>query len=278
MPAAIAIPLALGLGTATAGVVGAKLSSGAAEDAAGLQTNAANHAADVQAQSTADALKFQEQQAENQFQNSQTTQLANYNQSKAKYGAIAGVGAQYGLNLGPMPDYVPGVDPHYDTGATPLPGSVAGSTGGTPGAPPAAPGSIAATTNPAQGGASGLPPASALANPSAWMSLVQNPTQLAQWVQSTAPGMSPSLVNYYVGKIQGQPGANATEQAGSAQYWAQKIASDPSLGGSAAPGSVNAAASPYNAMTAPTMTAPTPTTAIPVPYQPGTIAAYGARA
>jgi hypothetical protein len=95
-----------------------------------LQTGAANHAADVQDQAAQRAEAFQRQQAENEWLNSQNTQRANYDQSKARYGSIAGLAAENGLNLGGMPDYAAGIDPHYDTGATPAPGSIAAATPG----------------------------------------------------------------------------------------------------------------------------------------------------
>ncbi len=76
-----------------------------------------------------------------------------------------------------------------------------------------------------------------LSDPSAWMGLVGDDAKLTQWVQSQNPGLAPDLVQYYVGKIKGQPGANPTEQAGSANYWGGKLKSDPTTGGgSAAPG------------------------------------------
>lgn len=70
-----------------------------------------------------------------------------------------------------------------------------------------------------------------LGDPSTWMNLVRNPTQLAQWVRSgLGPNASDQLVNYYVGKIQQQPGANLNEQAGSAGYWMDKLQRDPNIG------------------------------------------------
>lgn len=62
-----------------------------------------------------------------------------------------------------------------------------------------------------------------LSSPAAWMALVRNPQQLKSWVRQNNPGISDDLANYYVTKIQGQPGANAAEQAGGAQYWTQKM-------------------------------------------------------
>lgn len=243
------------LGLIAAGTAGAtsiysaNKQAGAAEKSAQLTTDAAKYGADKQDAATQRAETFQRQQAENEWLNSQNTQKANYDQSKARYGSIAGVASQYGLNLAGMPDYAPGVDPHYTDPSTPAPGTVAGAAG----APPAATGN--------------------LADPSAWMSLVGNKQALTQWVQSgLGPTADPGLVNYYVGKIQGQPGANPTEQAGSANYWMQKIKSDPSLGGGTGTISGAAKTNPY-AMTAPLQTGVTPTTAMPTPYQPGTIGA-----
>lgn len=107
MPAAIAIPLALGAGTATAGIVGAKMQSGAAEDAASLQTQAANHAADVQAKSAADALAFQKQQAAQDLANAQAAQQGNYNQWAARQGRLSTLGQMVGLKPFQIPAYVP---------------------------------------------------------------------------------------------------------------------------------------------------------------------------
>lgn len=68
-----------------------------------------------------------------------------------------------------------------------------------------------------------------LNNASSWMNLVNNDQQLDAWVGQWIK--DPQLRAYYVGKIKGQPGANAAEQAGSASYWANKIQQDPSLTG-----------------------------------------------
>lgn len=58
-----------------------------------------------------------------------------------------------------------------------------------------------------------------LSDPNAWMNLVGDSNKLAQWVQASYPGLSPEGVQYYVQHIQEKPGANPTEQAGSAAYW-----------------------------------------------------------
>jgi hypothetical protein len=102
MPAAIAIPLALGAGTATAGIVGAKISSNAASDAAA--------AASV---SNDKALAFQKQQAENDYRNQEVARKANFDQWAAGMGAKNSVRAALGLGRITVPAYVPSVDPNF---------------------------------------------------------------------------------------------------------------------------------------------------------------------
>lgn len=131
MPAAIAIPLALGAGTATAGIVGAKLSSGAASDAADKQTQAANHAADVQAQSARDALAFQQQQAHQDFLNAQAASRGNYDQWAARQGRLSTLGQMVGSRPFVIPNYVPmqeanGVPPAPSPGAPQTTGAPVG--------------------------------------------------------------------------------------------------------------------------------------------------------
>lgn len=58
-----------------------------------------------------------------------------------------------------------------------------------------------------------------VSDPNTWMGLVGDSNKLAQWVQASYPGLSPEGVQYYVQHIQEKPGANPTEQAGSAAYW-----------------------------------------------------------
>jgi hypothetical protein len=124
MPAAIAIPLAIGAGTAAAGIGGAALSSSAAKDAAQKQTDAANHAADVQAKSAADTLAFQKQSAENDYRNQEATRRANFDQWASGMGAKNNVRAALGLGRVVVPSYVPSVDPNY--GGDPTQNTIAG--------------------------------------------------------------------------------------------------------------------------------------------------------
>lgn len=115
-----------------------------------------------------------------------------------------------------------------------------------------------------------------LSDPAAWMSLVGNDSALTDWVKGNlGTQASPDLVNYYVGKIKGQPGANAIEQAGSANYWAQKLKADPSLGGGSGSVASAATAGPVKLNYTPSMigggTSSTPTIgtlqAPPMPYR-----------
>lgn len=233
---------AIGAGAGIAGnLVGASKTAGAAKDAAKLQTDAANHAADLQSKSTAEALAFQKQQAENEWLNSQNTQRANYDQSKARYGSIAGVASQYGLNLGAMPDFAGGIDPHYDTGASPLPsGSTTPNTTGTIAGASGAPG-----VDPAKGDIAG---------------------QISAYFKSR--GVSDQETPYWVSKW-------AEFGAKDPAYFNQRLAAADIFGtGAGAPKAGTIAAA---GMTAPAMTAPAATTPIPTPYQPGTIGAYGRR-
>jgi hypothetical protein len=62
MPAAIAIPLALGAGTAAAGVIGAKIQSNGASNAAKTQANAAQQAGAYSQNATNQALNYIQQQ------------------------------------------------------------------------------------------------------------------------------------------------------------------------------------------------------------------------
>lgn len=70
-----------------------------------------------------------------------------------------------------------------------------------------------------------------LSDPATWTALTNNPQQLDSWIASQAPWMTPQLRKYYAGVIHNQPGANPTEQAGSANYYMQKFAADPNAPG-----------------------------------------------
>lgn len=228
------MPIGIGAGTAIAGIAGAGaaatgavISSKASGHAADLQTSAANHAADVQAKSAADQLAFNEQQAGITNAQTEANRKGNYDLAAARTSRLGSISEALGGPGASLPAYVP-----LPTGApSGNMGVVGPSVGQALNTPP-----TAAPAGNLQAPALGTQPASssigALSNPQAWMGLVGNDAQLTAFVQSgLGPNASPSLVNYYKTKIQGQPGANPTEQAGSAAYWLQKLKSDPSVTG-----------------------------------------------
>lgn len=186
-------------GAATAA---ANINAQAQEQIAQMNANAQKYAADLAAKSSAAGLDFSKAGAENSFQNNEVSRAGNYDQWAAAQNRIGSVGKLLGFGDRVIPAYRPGVDPQFTgSGGAPSPivnGTVPTSLGN-------------------------------LSDPNAWMGLVSDPTKLSAFVKGVAPNLSPGLVSYYVQKIQGQPGANPTEQAGSAQYWANKIASDPTL-------------------------------------------------
>ncbi len=121
-----AIALAVAGATAGSSVYAANKQTGAAKEAAGLSTDAANHAADLQSKSNADALKFQQQQAENAYQNSEVARRGNYDQWAATERRKQSVNDLLGMGPRDVPAYVQGVDPRLTgTPAAPSVGSLA---------------------------------------------------------------------------------------------------------------------------------------------------------
>lgn len=105
MPAAVAIPLALAGGSAISNVIGSKIQSGAAKDAAKTQTDAANKAAEIQAQSAREALAFQKDQAAADASRFEQTQRSNYDQWAARQGYQSSIGSMLGLPARNIPSY-----------------------------------------------------------------------------------------------------------------------------------------------------------------------------
>ena len=242
-----AVAIGVAAGTAGAGAYAANKSAGAAEHGAELTTQSANYAADTQSKSAAASLAFEQQKDREAQSQAAATQKANYDQWAARETRMNDIRASLGMPAHPIPAYVPTT------------------TAGTPGA--TTPGTTApGTTTPTAPGAGTSAPLPNLSNPSAWMALVGNDTALKSWVTSGlgSGAQTPGLVDYNVGKIKGQPGANPTEQAGSANYWLQKLQSDPNVRGGAA-----AATGPVNTLAAflPTGTASlAPRPAAQLPY------------
>lgn len=92
------------------------------------------------------------------------------------------------------------------------------------------------TTNPGQSGPSGpvMPGAGStppqpgasfgdLSDPAAWMQVAGDSNKAVQWLKSQFPDLPDEVAQYYAKVMKGQPGANATEQAGSAQYYLNMI-------------------------------------------------------
>jgi hypothetical protein len=86
-----------------------------------LQTNAANHAADSQERSQAEALAFTRANAQSAYENDEKTRRANYDQWAARERRLGAWSESLGNDPRQIPDYVPGVDPRYTAGATPVP-------------------------------------------------------------------------------------------------------------------------------------------------------------
>lgn len=123
MPALIAAPIfwaAVAGGGAT--VAAGAMASHSAGKAANQQTAAANHAADLQSKAAADTLAFQRQQAEADFQNSETSRHGNYDQWAAGQRRLQTLNDLLGLGPRDIPDYVPGIDPNL-TGGGPTTGA-----------------------------------------------------------------------------------------------------------------------------------------------------------
>lgn len=212
MPAAIAIPLALAGGTAAAGVVGSKIQSGAAKDAAASTSDAAVKAAQIQADSAAAQGKLTAQTAAdalNYSRGQSQLSLDQYNQQQTRlqpYRNLGSFALGQPLQGAPAPLTLPNLP---GTQTTPTSSTMpAGSTSGS---------------------------SANLSDPAAWMSLVGNDQALSQWVAQGLGSASqkPGLVDYYVKTIKGQPGANATEQSGSAKYYQDLFAKDPNVSGTA---------------------------------------------
>lgn len=226
--------------TAAGSAYAAHSASSGAENAAKMQTDAAKYGADKQDAAAQRAETFSRQQAENAWQNAQSTQRANYEQSKARNGSIAALGAQFGLPGMAMPDYVPGVDPHYDAGTSPLPGA------------PAAPGTVAGSTPQGQS----APVDGSAASISAFfkskgVSDTETPYWVSKWPELVARG----------------------QQLNDPNYAMKRLSQADIFGGGTGAGTVNGAANrylPYAGVTAAPLVAPN--TPIPTPYQPGTIA------
>ena len=277
MPAVLALPAfwgAVAAGTgAGAAIYGADKSSSASTQAANTQAAAAEQAAQLQKQASDATLAFEQQQAAQTRADTIASQNANFGQWTYRQNSIRpyqGTGLQAENTLAQMLGLPASSTTLPDLPSAPTYTTVNPTSSSNTSPTTSSPTSSASSSS----SSSSVPSSSSLSNPSSWMSMVNNPSQLTAWVKSVAPKMSDSLVNYYVGKIQGQPGANASEQAGSANYWAQKIASDPTLTGGSSTSNGSSSSTNASVQTSP-ITAPTPAgTGYTMPFLTNTIGSY----
>lgn len=248
------------------GFLGAGKQADAAKEAAKSQsqaamygvdktTAAAQYAADQQAKSTAEALAFQKQQAAQDQANFNSTSGANYGQWAAREGRLSSIGQALGLPARDIPAFVP--SPTLTSSQT------APISGPTP---------------------SGQQPSGNLSDPNAWMSLVGNDQALTQFVTQGlgSAAQKPGLVDYYKKVIKGQPGANPTEQAGSAKFYMDLFAKDPNVTGQPAASAATAGRAPVPATLgqAAMYSGPSATPLTPALMAPavGSLASYARRA
>lgn len=100
-------------------------------------------------------------------------------------------------------------------------------------------------TDPGQGpnvvAAGGVPSAQSatstgyITDPTQWMAIASDPAKRLAYVKSKQPGISDQKAQYFADVIGKQPGANPTEQAGSDQYYTDKINGGNGYGGPATP-------------------------------------------
>lgn len=105
MPAPVIAAIIAGGATAATGIIGSKIQSGAAKDAASAQIGGANRAADIQAQSAREALAFQKEQAAADAARFEHTQRSNYDQWAARQGYQSSIGSMLGLPARNIPGY-----------------------------------------------------------------------------------------------------------------------------------------------------------------------------
>jgi hypothetical protein len=113
MPAIAAVPLIAAAVSGGASVAGSAIAAHGSNKAAQSSIAAANHAADVEAQSQAEALAFQRQQAENTYRNTEVNRRGNYDQWAARESRLGSIGQLLGYGARPVPAYVPSVDPQF---------------------------------------------------------------------------------------------------------------------------------------------------------------------
>lgn len=213
----MSIGTAVGIGTAIAGVAGAtasiygankvsnanetaaKTTSDAATKSAQIQADAADRAAQLTSDSAKQTLDYERGQSQ--------LSLNQYNQQQARLQPYRNLG-NFALGL------------PNEAAPAPLQLPALGGSSATTGVPSTASASVP-----------NLPAGDA----TAWMKVATDPTARAQFVTGVlGTKATPQLVDYYSKVIAGQPGANATEQAGGAQFYTNLINQGVNSGGGGA--------------------------------------------
>lgn len=180
------------VGTAIASAImgGGEIASGA------MQASASENAANDQATANADALAFQKQQAEAQFQQQQATAKANYGAYAAQQGNYNQVRQELGLPPLDIPAYTPLPDPNF-TGTNAAPQGL-----------PAFPAPTRATSAPGSITPAGQPqPGAPISSPTGAGS-----TNLPTFTSTMSPAQVQQAVNQYIA-------ASGVPNTDNGQYW-----------------------------------------------------------
>lgn len=242
--------------SAGASVYGAKKQAGAATDAAKLQTDAANHSADLQDAAAKRAELYARQQAETGWQSNEHTQKANYDQwAQTQHAIMDTLGSQLGIKYA-MPDYTPGVDPHYLDSAGPMPTST--SAGPTSTAGPTAPSTTPGPAGPA---------------PSVDPSKGDLAGQISAYFKSR--GVSDQETPYWVGKWSELDARG--KELNDPSYANKRLAAADVFGGQSKTTAPATASPTLATFASPNFMKFQPAMALPMAYQPNTLGAYVGR-
>jgi hypothetical protein len=237
--------------------------------AAEISSNAAETGAADQSQAAAATLAFTKQQAEQTYNQQETTNKANYGEAAANQQRLNSIGAMLGLPAQNIPPFVPMPDPNFTGPTQPPAGAPAPLPGNSPtaiaqrtalGQLPQSPAATAASTP-----AGSTTPAPSNANPTDPAYITQQLQQLYASLGKTptGPGSGPTDIAYMANQIAATGGWTGSNAA----YWTTKISGLVQGGGSTNAPSSTAPKSVASYLSAP----PSPASA-PAPLQPQTFA------
>lgn len=169
---------------------GAHMQTAAADKSAQIAADAAKYGADKVAAAEAAALAFQKSTGENAFQNSEVGRRTDYAWQAAREKRLGYLGDLLGMPAREIPAFIPGVDPHFDTGG----GSSA------PGADYSGAFSPTAASNP---------------NDPAAITAALNAYYKSVGKTPTGPGTGPTDIGYFAGRV-GQTGGLTPDNI---NYW-----------------------------------------------------------